>query len=458
MDISVDLNKPASQISQPLPIEGSDQEFLTLKMLSATSILRNRAFQRVSTKTTLQSQQLRNLSIHEFRSAELLRDYGIGTPRGDAAKTPEEALKIAQGLNTDKLVIKAQALTGGRGKGHFDTGYKSGVHMIETAEQAKHVAEKMLNHKLITKQSGAKGKLVSAVYLVERVNAKHEAYLSILMDRKTQKPLIICSSEGGMNIEDVAKENPDAIKKFYITPSEGITDKTCEEVSKNLGFSVEAQPEAADAVRKLYKIFSEKDATQIEINPFSEIQGNAEHKVMCMDAKFGFDDNASFKQQDVWKWRDLSQEDPDEVIAKQYDLNFVKLQGNIGCLVNGAGLAMATMDVIKLNGGDPANFLDCGGGATPETIKKAFELILSNEKVDAIFVNIFGGIVRCDFVALGLVNAAKELGVKVPIVARLQGTKLEEGAEIIKNSGLKIYSFEELDPAANKVVQLANSH
>lgn len=425
-------------------------------MLSAASILRSRACQQIP--KSLQLQQLRNLSIHEFRSAALLRDYGIGTPRGDAATTPDEALKVAKGLNTDKMVIKAQALTGGRGKGHFDTGFKSGVHMIETAAQAKDIAGKMLNHKLITKQSGEKGKLVSAVYLVERVNAKHEAYLSILMDRKTQKPLIICSSEGGMNIEDVAKKNPDAIKKFYITPSEGITEETCKAVSENLGFSKEAQPEAAKAVKNLYKIFSQKDATQIEINPFSEVQDDPNHKVMCMDAKFGFDDNASFKQAEIWNWRDLSQEDPDEVTAKEYGLNFVKLQGNIGCLVNGAGLAMATMDVIKLNGGDPANFLDCGGGATPETIKKAFELILSNEKVDAIFVNIFGGIVRCDFVATGLVNAAKELGVRVPIVARLQGTKLDEGAEIIKQSGLKIYSYAELDQAANKVVQLAKDH
>ncbi|QLL30287.1 hypothetical protein HG536_0A01040 [Torulaspora globosa] len=403
------------------------------------------------------AQQVRQLSIHEFRSAELLRQYGVGTPRGQAATSADEAFEVAKKLNTDRLVVKAQALTGGRGKGHFDTGFKSGVHMCGSPEEARELAGQMLQHKLITKQSGPRGKLVSAVYLVERVDAKHEAYLSILLDRKTKKPLIICSSEGGMNIEEVAEKNPDAIKKFYITPSEGITDETCQAVSENLGFSKEAQPEAAQAVRKLYQIFTERDATQIEINPFSEV-ANSERKVMCMDAKFGFDDNASFKQKDVWAWRDLSQEDPDEVVAKQYDLNFVKLQGNIGCLVNGAGLAMATMDVIKLYGGDPANFLDCGGGATPETIKKAFELILSNKKVDAIFVNIFGGIVRCDYVAEGLVNAAKELGVTVPIVARLQGTKLEEGQQIIRDSGLKIFSFDELDPAAQKAVQLANEH
>ncbi|AQZ17529.1 LSC2 (YGR244C) [Zygosaccharomyces parabailii] len=402
--------------------------------------------------------QIRNLSIHEYRSSQLLRDYGVGTPRGEAATTPEGALKAAQDLKTDKLVIKAQALTGGRGKGYFDTGLKSGVHMISKPEEAEKLASQMLHHKLITKQSGAKGKPVSAVYIVERVNAIQESYLSILMDRSTKKVLIICSSEGGMNIEEVAKEKPDAIKKFYITPSVGVTPEVAKKVGAALGFSKEAQPEAADTVKKLYKIFTERDATQIEINPLSEIAGDPHHKVMCMDAKFGFDDNASFRQQEIYSWRDISQEDPDEVIAKKAGLNFVKLQGNIGCLVNGAGLAMATMDVIKLYGGDPANFLDCGGGATPETIKKAFELILSNKKVDAIFVNIFGGIVRCDYVAEGLVNASKELGVTVPIVARLQGTKLEEGQKIIEESGLKIYSFEELDPAAERAVELANAH
>lgn len=372
--------------------------------------------------------------------------------------TPEAAFKAAQDLKTDKLVIKAQALTGGRGKGHFDTGLKSGVHMISKPEEAKKLASQMLHHRLITKQSGEKGKPVSAVYVVERVNAVQESYLSILMDRTTKKVLIICSSEGGMNIEEVAKSNPDAIKKFYITPSEGLTAATAKQVASALGFSEGAQAEAADTVKKLYKIFTERDSTQIEINPLSEIAGDPNHKVMCMDAKFGFDDNASFRQQEVYSWRDISQEDPDEVIAKKSDLNFVKLQGNIGCLVNGAGLAMATMDVIKLYGGDPANFLDCGGGATPDTIKQAFELILSNKKVDAIFVNIFGGIVRCDYVAEGLVNATKDLGVSVPIVARLQGTNLEEGQSIIKQSGLKIYSFEELDPAAERAVELANEH
>lgn len=399
------------------------------------------------------SKQIRNLSIHEYRSAELLRQYGVGTPAGEAAFEPQQAYDIAKKLGHDALVVKAQALTGGRGKGHFDTGLKSGVHMIESAEQARDLAKQMLKHRLITKQSGAKGKPVSAVYVVERVNAKHEAYLSILMDRQSKKAMIICSSEGGMNIEEVAAKNPDAIKKFTVTESKGLTAETAKQISKSLGFSAEAEADAADAVTKLYKIFKEKDASQIEINPLSEVEGQ-DTKVMCMDAKFGFDDNASFRQEEVYSWRDLSQEDADEVVAKKSDLNFVKLQGNIGCLVNGAGLAMATMDVIKLYGGDPANFLDCGGGATPETIETAFKLILSNEKVDGIFVNIFGGIVRCDFVAQGLVAATKNLAVSVPIVARLQGTNLEEGRRIIEESGLKIYSFDELDPAAQKVVEL----
>ncbi|CUS23038.1 LAQU0S08e00760g1_1 [Lachancea quebecensis] len=399
------------------------------------------------------SKQIRNLSIHEYRSAELLRQYGVGTPAGEAAFEAQQAYDIAKKLGHDALVVKAQALTGGRGKGHFDTGLKSGVHMIESAEQARDLAKQMLKHRLITKQSGAKGKPVSAVYVVERVNAKHEAYLSILMDRQSKKAMIICSSEGGMNIEEVAAKNPDAIKKFTVTESEGLTAETAKQISKSLGFSAEAEADAADAVTKLYKIFKEKDASQIEINPLSEVEGQ-DTKVMCMDAKFGFDDNASFRQEEVYSWRDLSQEDADEVVAKKSDLNFVKLQGNIGCLVNGAGLAMATMDVIKLYGGDPANFLDCGGGATPETIETAFKLILSNEKVDGIFVNIFGGIVRCDFVAQGLVAATKNLAVSVPIVARLQGTNVEEGRRIIEESGLKIYSFDELDPAAQKVVEL----
>ncbi len=265
--------------------------------------------------------------------------------------------------------------------------------------------------------------------------------------------MIVASAQGGMDIEGVAAKDPSAIKTFPIDLEAGVTDAQAKDIASVLGFTKDAEPAAAETVKKLYKIFTEKDSTQIEINPLSETE---DHKVLCMDAKFGFDDNASFRQKEVFSWRDLTQEDPDEVKAAESNLNFIKLDGNIGCLVNGAGLAMATMDVIKLYGGDPANFLDCGGGATPETIENAFKLILSDQKVSGIFVNIFGGIVRCDYVAEGLIAATKNLGVKVPIVVRLQGTNFEKASELIKESGLKIYAVNELDEAAETVVKLSN--
>lgn len=414
-------------------------------------MLRNNLVQQISKRA---------LSIHEYRSAQLLAQYGIGTPKGKVAFTPQEAGQIARDIPNREIVLKAQALTGGRGKGHFTgpTGLKSGIQMLNNdSNEVIKISEQMLGHNLVTKQSGPKGKFVSGVFVVERLNASKEAYLSIMMDRSTQMSLIIVSKEGGVNIEEVAEKNPDAVKKFYIKNSgQGVDDSLALKIAHELGFDPKLDKEGAKTIQQLFKIFKERDATQIEINPISEVSTKDGERVMCMDAKFGFDDNASFRQEEVFSWRDLSQEDPNEVEAKKYDLNFVKLQGNIGCLVNGAGLAMATMDVIKLYGGDPANFLDCGGGATPETIKKGFELILSNDKVDAIFVNIFGGIVRCDHVAMGLISAAKELNIKIPIIARLQGTNLDEGIRLIKESGVKIYSFDELDPAAKKVVELAN--
>lgn len=395
----------------------------------------------------------RNLSIHEYRSAALLKSYGIGAPKGEAAFTPEEAFKAAKDIGSNRLVIKAQALTGGRGKGHFDNGLKSGVRMIETAEEARDLAGQMLGHKLITKQTGAAGKEVTAVYIVERKDAIQEAYLSIVMDRKNQSTLIIASSEGGMDIEGVAKSNPDAIKKYAVSIETGVSDALSVEIASQLGFTKEVIPAAAKDIKTLFQIFKEKDATQIEINPFSE---TVDHQVMCMDAKFNFDDNAAYRQEEVFSWRDITQEDPDEVTASKYGLNFIKLDGNIGCLVNGAGLAMATMDVVKLYGGAPANFLDVGGGATPETIEKAFELILTEDKVSAIFVNIFGGIVRCDFVADGLIQATKNLGLTIPVVVRLQGTNLEIAKEMIANSGLQLYMEDQLDDAAKKVVELGS--
>lgn len=355
-------------------------------------------------------------------------------------------------MNTNELVIKAQALTGGRGKGHFDNGFQGGVKLISSPEEAQELAEKMLGHKLITKQTGAAGKEVTAVYICERRDALSEAYLAILMDRGSQCPMIVASSQGGMDIEGVAAKDPDAIKTFPVPLDQGVTDELATKIGSCLGYTEEAIPEAAKAVQNLYKTFMAKDCTQVEINPLSE---TPDHKVLAMDAKLGFDDNAEFRQEEVFSWRDPTQEDAQEVEADKYGLNFIKLDGNIANIVNGAGLAMATMDIIKLYGGEPANFLDCGGTATPQTIEKAFELILSEKSVNGIFVNIFGGIVRCDYVAEGLIAATKNFNLDIPVVVRLQGTNMAKAKELINNSGLKLFAFEDLDPAAEKIVSLA---
>ncbi|KAK9477096.1 succinate--CoA ligase [Lipomyces japonicus] len=398
------------------------------------------------------AQQKRFLSLHEYRSAAILKSYGVPVPAGEASTTPEGAEKVAQDLNSEDLVIKAQVLAGGRGKGTFDNGLKGGVKLISSPLEAKIYAEQMLNHKLITKQTGAAGKICTAVYVVEREFVRREAYLAILLDRATRGPVIVASSQGGVDIETVAKESPDAIFTTPVDIHKGVTDELAGKVASSLGFSASAVPEAAEIVKNLYRVFKDKDATQVEINPLSE---TVDHRVLAVDAKLGFDDNASFRQSEVWSWRDQSQEDADELEAAKFNLNFIKLDGNIGCLVNGAGLAMATMDIIKLYGGDPANFLDCGGGATAEAIREAFNILLRESKVTAIFVNIFGGIVRCDNIAKGLIATAQDMNINIPIVARLQGTNVEEAQRLISNSGLKIFSFTDLDEAAQKVCQLS---
>ncbi|KAK6341705.1 Succinate--CoA ligase [ADP-forming] subunit beta, mitochondrial [Orbilia brochopaga] len=411
----------------------------------------NSAF-RESTRNQFIRQQVRPLSIHEYLSAKLLKSYGIGVPNGQNATTVEEAEKVARSIGGDDMVIKAQVLAGGRGKGTFDNGLKGGVRVVYSPAEAKLFAGEMIGHKLITKQTGPAGKLCISVFIVERKFARREFYLAILMDRATQGPVIVASSQGGMDIETVAKESPDAIITTPINIHEGVTDEIAQKIAKQLGFSPQCIEEAGSTIQKLYKVFVEKDATQIEINPLAETN---DHKVLCMDAKFGFDDNADFRQQEVFSWRDIAQEDPDEVQAAEYGLNFIKLDGDIGCLVNGAGLAMATMDIIKLNGGSPANFLDVGGGATPKAIQRAFELITKDPKVTAIFVNIFGGIVRCDDIARGLIGTVQTMNLRVPVVARLQGTNVQEAQKLINESGLKIFSLEDLQQAAEKSVQFS---
>lgn len=421
-------------------------------MLRAIPAIRSRAAARLqSSSNGIAQQQRRNLSIHEYQSMQLLESYKIQVPRSIAAHSPEEAFKAASKF-PEGMVIKAQVLAGGRGKGHFEGGLQGGVHMIKTPEEARDFASKMIGHKLITKQTGAGGRICNAVMLAELRAPAHEYYVAVLNDRTTQLPVLVASNQGGMNIEDVAKESPDAIITTPIDFVKGLTQDKALEVAKKLGFSsAELEQQAADTFIKLYNLFKDKDATQVEINPMAESKDGA---VLCMDAKLGFDDNAEFRQADIFKLRDVTQEDPDEVEAAKSGLNFIKLDGNIGCLVNGAGLAMATMDTLKLNGGNPANFLDVGGGATAEAVKTAFELLLSaNPK--SLFVNIFGGIMRCDVIAEGIIQATKELDMTVPLIVRLQGTKEAEAKKMIKESGMKIFAFDDLDEAASKAVEAA---
>ncbi|KAF3042410.1 Succinate--CoA ligase [ADP-forming] subunit beta, mitochondrial [Didymella heteroderae] len=397
-------------------------------------------------------QQKRCLSIHEYRSAALLEQYGVGVPKGGVATNAAEAEKIAKDIGGDDAVIKAQVLAGGRGKGTFDNGFKGGVRVVYSPREASILADQMIGHKLITKQTGAAGRLCNAVYIVERKFARREFYLAILMDRASQGPVIVASSQGGMDIETVAKEHPEAIITTPIDIHVGVTDDIARNIATELGFSEQCIEDAKNTIQNLYKVFTERDATQIEINPLSE---TTDHQVLAMDAKLGFDDNADFRQKEVFEWRDVTQEDPDEVKAAKVGLNFIKLDGDIGCLVNGAGLAMATMDIIKLNGGAPANFLDVGGGATPEAIRQAFDLITSDPKVTAIFVNIFGGIVRCDAIAKGLIQVVESMNLKTPVIARLQGTNMEAAHKLLNDSGLKIFSIDDLQAAAEKSVQFS---
>ncbi|KAF9459458.1 succinate-CoA ligase [Collybia nuda] len=399
--------------------------------------------------------QRRFLSIHEHQSMTLLNSYGIPTPKSVAANSPQEAFDVAKSFGHNHLVIKAQVLAGGRGKGKFNNGFEGGVHMVNSPEQARDVATKMIGSSLITKQTGAGGRICNAVMLAERRQPEHEYYVAVLNDRASQGVVLVASNQGGMNIEEVAAKDPAAIITTPIDYVKGLSKAAALSVAQELGFrDTKTQSDAADIFINLYKIFKEKDATQIEINPMAL---TTDGEVLCMDAKFGFDDNAEFRQQDIFSLRDISQEEPSEVEAQKANLNFIKLDGSIGCLVNGAGLAMATMDVLSLHGGQPANFLDVGGGATPETVKKAFEILLADPKVKSIFINIFGGIMRCDYIAEGVIKATKELNLDIPLVVRLKGTMEKEAKQMIKDSGLKIVAFDSLDEAAERAVHLADA-
>ncbi|CAG7836445.1 unnamed protein product [Allacma fusca] len=410
------------------------------------------ALARPSGTNTVMRESRRYLNVHEYISYTILAQNNIPVPQFGVAKTKEEAKQVAEKLNTKDLVIKAQVLTGGRGKGHFKGGLKGGVKLVFTPQEAADISGQMIGDYLITKQTGEKGRICNSVMITERKYPRKEYYFCIMMERAFNGPVIIASAQGGINIEDVAAENPDAILKQPIDAIKGLEPAMALDVAKRLGFGDRAE-EISKVFLNVYDLFVKADATMVEINPLAE---DSNGQFMCLDAKLKFDDNADFRQKEIFNYRDWSQEDAKEVEAAKHNLNYIALDGDIGCLVNGAGLAMATMDIIKLHGGSPANFLDVGGGATAAQVKEAFKIITSDPKVNAVMVNIFGGIMRCDVIAEGIVAAAKELNLRTPIIARLQGTNVDDAKVLIASSGLKILPCDNLDEAARFAVKLSN--
>merc|ERR1712119_66985 len=396
--------------------------------------------------------QKRNLAVHECVSMALLKDAGVPVPKFGVAKTAEEAKQIAVDIDSNDLVVKAQVLAGGRGKGHFAGGAKGGVRLVYSPEEVEEASAGMIGDFLITKQTGKEGRICNSVLVTERKYTRKEYYVAFTNERSFGGPVMVASAEGGVNIEDVAASNPEAILKFAIDIHTGLTKEKAVEIADALHIPKADQDAVADTFIRLYNIFQTKDATMVEINPFAE---DVSGKYFCLDAKIKFDDNAEFRQKDIFDQRDLTQEDPLEVEAFKFDLNYIALDGDIGCMVNGAGLAMATMDIIKLHGGSPANFLDVGGGATAAQVKEAFKIITGDPKVNAILVNIFGGIMRCDVIAEGIIAAARELNLSTPIVVRLQGTNVDEAKVMIGSSGLKILPVDNLDEAARLAVKLS---
>ena len=382
------------------------------------------------------------MDIHEHRAKELLRQYNIPTPSGYVAFTIDEAMKAAKNLPGPVFVVKAQIHAGGRGKA-------GGVKVVKDLDEVKNSAEAILGKKLITHQTGSEGKLVQRLYIEDGCDISAEYYFSMVIDRVTSRVSIIASTEGGMDIEQVAKETPEKILSFNIDPTIGFQPFHSRLIANELKLEGSSFKQAGIFFNQLYKLFTEKDASLLEINP---LVLTSENNLIALDAKMSFDNNALFKHPDILSLRDETEEDPAETLASKFDLAYIKLDGTIGCLVNGAGLAMATMDIIKLKGASPANFLDVGGSATKEKVTEAFKIILSDEAVEGILVNIFGGIMRCDIIASGVVAAAKTLSLSKPLVVRLAGTNVEEGKQILRDSGLKIIPADDLDEAAMKIV------
>ena len=383
------------------------------------------------------------MNIHEHQAKQILKKYGVVVPEGVFAFTVDELIEKAKSLKTQKFVLKAQIHAGGRGKA-------GGVKIVNNIKELTKASKELLGKKLVTPQTGPQGREVKRLYVEESSGIEKEFYLSCLVDRSSSKIAFISSDQGGMDIEEVARNSPEKIITTKINLSEEISNNDCEEIIKIFNLQDNSKLEAISLIKSIYKMFLSTDASLVEINPLILTQ---DKKIICLDAKINFDDNSLFRHPEIFELRDLNEEDPTEVEASKHDLSYIKLDGNIGCMVNGAGLAMATMDIIKLYGEEPANFLDVGGGASKEKVSAALKIILSDKNVKGILINIFGGIMRCDVLALGVVEAAKEIKINVPLVVRLAGTNFLEGKKMLDNSGLKLISAENLDDAAKKIVE-----
>ncbi len=393
------------------------------------------------------------MNIHEYQAKALLRSYGIPVSDGRFVTRAEDAKTAAGELDGPLWVVKAQIHAGGRGKGHFveaEAGEKGGVRLARSVEEAAEFTRQMLGRTLVTLQTGPHGKQVNRIYIEDGSDITKEFYLSLLIDRSTSRISIVCSTEGGMSIEEVAHNTPEKILSFSVDPAAGFSEYHGRRVAFALGLTGNQVKQCVGIVKNLYKLFVEKDMDMLEINPFVVLKDGG---LKLLDAKMSFDGNAMFRHPEIAALRDETEEDAKELAASKFDLNYIALEGEIGCMVNGAGLAMATMDIIKLYGAEPANFLDVGGGATKEKVTEAFKIITSDPNVKGILVNIFGGIMRCDIIAEGVIAAVKEVGLKVPLVVRLEGTNVELGKEIIRNSGLNVIAADNLSDAAKKIVK-----
>jgi succinyl-CoA synthetase beta subunit len=392
------------------------------------------------------------MNIHEYQAKELFEKFGVATAPGRVAHTPEEAEAVARGIGGGELVVKAQIHAGGRGKGTFKNGFKGGVHLCKTPEEAKEIASQMLGQVLVTHQTGPEGRLVNQVLVARGVEIAKEYYFAILMDRASGAPVVIASTEGGVEIEAVAEKAPEKILREPVHPALGLQPYQARKIAAELGFAGALNKPAAELFLAVFRLFLACDCSMVEINPLVLTPDN---QVLALDAKFNFDDNALYRHKDIVAMRDVAEEDPREVEASKFNLNYIGLDGDIACLVNGAGLAMATMDIIKYHGGSPANFLDVGGGATEQQVTEAFKILVGDPKVKAILVNIFGGIMQCDIIANGIINAVKAVNLPVPLVVRLEGTNVEAGKKLIAGSGLPVITANDLTDAAVKVVGAA---